>query len=407
MNDPLSVWDSIGTPRILVVGDIILDQYTWGSAERVSPEAPVLILNVDHHEVRLGGAASVACLLCGLDAQVTLAGVVGDDNSGRLLLRLLDDSNIDRSLILCDESRPTTTKTRYIGRAEGKQPHHVLRVDEEMCEILSAHPKQSLTEAICDRLQEFDVILISDYAKGVCRSGVTTFQGAAKSCAMPSGVGFQPAVSEWHTGSLPHEKLVSRTDEFYLVRRLIEAANDHRMPVLVDPARLPEYDCYHGATLLKPNRVEAQLATNLQIETEEDATHAAEFLTRTLSLHAAVVTLGCDGMVLAQQGRQTQSFPTARREVCDITGAGDAALATLGLVLAAHKSKVGVGDSSSSVLRSAVQLANIASGLQVEQIGVTPIHRAEVRAELVNRDQDHPVQHPKPLRPALTESRNT
>jgi D-beta-D-heptose 7-phosphate kinase/D-beta-D-heptose 1-phosphate adenosyltransferase len=158
----LTTWDAIGHPKILVLGDIILDRYTWGNAERVSPEAPVLVLKADTHEVRLGGAASVAGLLRGLDADVTLAGVIGDDASGRVVLRLLDEAGIDSLLFHCDEGRPTTTKARFIGRADGKHPHHVLRVDEECDQLLTDEVQRRIAEQMLDRMSEFDIILISD-----------------------------------------------------------------------------------------------------------------------------------------------------------------------------------------------------------------------------------------------------
>jgi D-beta-D-heptose 7-phosphate kinase/D-beta-D-heptose 1-phosphate adenosyltransferase len=131
MPNLLSTLDSLPHPKILVLGDIILDRYTWGNAERVSPEAPVLVLKVDTHEARLGGAASVANLLRALEAEVTLAGVIGDDGNGRVVRRLLDEAGVDASLVDCDECRPTTTKERFIGRSEGKNPHQILRVDND------------------------------------------------------------------------------------------------------------------------------------------------------------------------------------------------------------------------------------------------------------------------------------
>ena len=170
----LDTWDAIGNPKILVLGDISLDRNTGGDAERVSPEAPVLVLKVDTHEVRLGGAASVASLLRGLEAQVTLAGVIGNDANGRVVSRLLEEAGIESSLVHCDECRPTTSKQRFVGRADGKHPHHVLRVDEEWDQLLTEDVQQRLAERIVDRLREFDVVLVSDYAKGVCWSDHAT-----------------------------------------------------------------------------------------------------------------------------------------------------------------------------------------------------------------------------------------
>ena len=148
MSDVLSSLLS-GHPRILVLGDAMLDRYTWGRAERVSPEAPVLILRADEREVRLGGAASVASLLRGLEADATLVSVIGDDHDGRTIRRLLDEAQIDAHFMLIDESRPTTTKERFLGRSDHRQPHQMLRVDTESREpIRESHVNELLSQLI-------------------------------------------------------------------------------------------------------------------------------------------------------------------------------------------------------------------------------------------------------------------
>ena len=163
--------DSIGRPRALVFGDLILDRYTGGNADRVSPEAPVVVLKADTHEARLGGAASVAGLLSALGAEVVLAGVVGDDASGRVLRRLLSEAGIDHRLVLCDPNRPTTAKERFIGRAAGRHPHQILRVDDEVRTPLDIELQSELLDRILERMPEFQAVLVSDYDKGVCRAG--------------------------------------------------------------------------------------------------------------------------------------------------------------------------------------------------------------------------------------------
>src|SRR5947209_1436314 len=136
------VMDRIGSPRILVVGDVMLDRYTWGDAERVSPEAPVLVLRTDRQELRPGGAASVARLLHGLEAQVSVAGVIGEDAEGHALCRLLTEAAIDCDGLLRDPSRPTTSKERFIGRAANRHPQQILRVDREYRQAPSAELEQ-------------------------------------------------------------------------------------------------------------------------------------------------------------------------------------------------------------------------------------------------------------------------
>ena len=363
----------IGRPRILVLGDLILDRYTFGNAERVSPEAPVVVLRVDSKEVRLGGAASVALLLRGLEAEVTLAGVIGDDSEGRTLLSLLRDEQIDSQLVLTDGQRPTTTKERIIGRAANRHSHQIVRVDHETRDPISQSLEEELISELLRQLAwgrfsnlpvSFDAILISDYAKGVCTPR--------------------------------------------LLQAVIQAARDAGVPVMIDPARIADYSRYAGATLLKPNRAETELATGLSIRTPDEALAAARELQDRLSLQSVLVTLDRDGMVLVQAascrfgstcgaGNEPESksphpeatapaspssildpppsaslhLPTTPREVYDITGAGDMVLAALGLCLA-----------SQIPLPQAAQLANIAAGLEVEKLGVAPITREELSRAL-------------------------
>jgi len=327
VNDLSDVLDALGTPRLLVVGDVMLDIYTWGDAERVSPEAPVVVLRAEGDEVRLGGAASVAFLLRGFGADVALAAVVGTDPRGRLARRLLEEAGIDQTLVFDDPHRPTTVKERILGRSPGRQPHQILRLDREDCRPLCPELEAQLISAISEELPSRQAVLVADYAKGV---------GTPR-----------------------------------LLSAVITAGAEGRVPILVDPARLRRYGRYRGATLLKPNRIEAELATGRPIRTIADAVSAVEELHLRLDGAAVLLTLDAEGMVLAVEGRSAQHFPARRREVYDITGAGDMALALVGLCQAA-----GI------TWPDTVRLANAAAGLQVERLGVAQVTRAELRAEL-------------------------
>lgn len=314
----------IGRPRVLVLGDLVLDRYTSGNAERVSPEAPVLVLAAENQEARLGGAASVAGLLRGLDASVALAGVLGDDQPGGTLRGLLDEQGIDQTLVLCDRTRRTTTKERFLGRAGGRSPHQVLRVDWESREPLEARLEERLLQAVVRRLSDYQVVLISDYAKGVCTPR--------------------------------------------LLEKIIAAAKGLGLPVLVDPARIADYSRYRGATVLVPNRTETSLATGRTVRTPEDAIVCGRQLLLNCRTEAVVVKLDCEGMVYVTAGAGEHAS-TGPREVHDVTGAGDMVLAMLGLCQGAP-------------LPEAVRLANVAAGLEVQRLGVVPISRDEIRAEL-------------------------
>ncbi len=321
-----------GHPRLLVVGDLVLDRYTWADAERISQEAPVMLLREDHRESRLGGAANVANMLRGLEAEVVMAGVVGDDEDGREMRHQLTRSGINCELVVTDESRPTTVKTRVIGRAQHRHPHQVLRIDRESRDPLNGRIAEELVSAM-DRIivgdgRPVDAVLVSDYAKGVCTPG--------------------------------------------LLAAVISAGREAGIPVIVDPASTADYRLYRGATAITPNRSETSRATNRVIETVEDGLAAAGELCGNLDLDIAFVTLDSDGIAVATSADETCHVPTRRREVYDITGAGDMVLATIGLSAAA-------GCDPETMAR----LANTSGGLEVERIGVVTVTRGEMIADLL------------------------
>jgi D-beta-D-heptose 7-phosphate kinase / D-beta-D-heptose 1-phosphate adenosyltransferase len=322
--------DELRGRHVLVLGDLILDRYTWGNAERVSPEAPVLVLRADEHEVRPGGAASVAMLLRHLEAKATLAGVVGDDAAGRSLLKILYDEKLDHDLVCSVSGRPTTTKERFVGRASNRHPHQMLRVDHETREAIDANIVSQLRNDLLRRIPENSVIIISDYAKGVC------------------------------------------TPE--LLNAVIYHAHTFGIPVVVDPARIGDYSRYRRASLVTPNRNEAELATGIPIESPTDALNAGRELVEQFSLGAAFITIDRDGIAVVESNSEEciqNVEPAALREVYDITGAGDMVIAITGLCQAA-----GVP------LSETAQLANIAAGLEIEQFGIAPVSWEQITQSL-------------------------
>ena len=347
-----------GHPRLLVVGDLVLDRYTWADAERISQEAPVMLLREDRRECRLGGAANVANMLRGLEAEVVMAGVVGDDEDGREMRHQLSRSGVSSDLVVTDESRPTTVKTRVIGRAQHRHPHQVLRVDRESREPLHGPIAEELIEAL-ERMisgdeRPVDAVLVSDYAKGVCTPG--------------------------------------------LLAAVISAGREAGIPVIVDPAATADYRLYRGATAVTPNRTETSGATGRVIGTIEDGLAAAAELCERLDLDIAFVTLDSDGIALATAGDETCHVPTRRREVYDITGAGDMVLATIGLSAAA-------GCDPETMAR----LANTSGGLEVEQIGVVTVTRGEMIADLLGgpRSAREKIRDRKTLAEVLSARRET
>lgn len=317
----------LGNPSVLVVGDVMLDRYVWGNAERISQEAPVILLRADETEERLGGASSVAMLLRALGARVRLAGVVGNDANGARLRQLLNDQTIDHEGVICDPTRPTTVKERYIGRAQHRHPQQMLRVDYERRASLDEVRDRELQHVCGSLLRDVDILLISDYDKGVCTRG--------------------------------------------LLATLIASARSLGVRVLVDPMRGRDYRKYHGCSAITPNRLEAGLATGREIENGVAAIEAATHLREALDLEASIITLDREGMALADCAGRRELFSTRPRQVYDITGAGDMVLAVLGLALA------GGADYA-----QAIRLANVAGGLEVEKIGVAPVTREEIIADL-------------------------
>lgn len=329
----LSAFDRLGHPHGLVLGDLILDRYTWGNAERVSQEAPVILLRADQREARLGGAANVAHMLRCLEADVTVAAVVGNDADGQELRLMLAEAGVEDNLLLSDPARPTTVKERFIGRAADRHPHQILRVDSEVRDPVGSELEQQLAQRIEATIGEFDFVLISDYDKGVCTPG--------------------------------------------LLARVIAAAQATAIPVLVDPVRGADYRRYRGATTMTPNRLEAEHATDIRVDSMESAFAAGRHLCRQFDLQYAIVTLDRDGMALVRADGTCEHFATRPREVYDITGAGDMVLATIGLVLAGELP-----------IEDALRLANIAGGLEVEKVGVVPITRDEIRLDLLGASRD-------------------
>lgn len=327
----IDIVQNLGRPRILVVGDLILDRYIWGDAERISQEAPVILLKEDRQEVRLGGAANVAHMLRGLEADVTMVGLVGSDVEGRLVRDELERLGIDCTGVVCDPHRPTTLKQRYLGRAQHRHPHQMLRVDREVRTPISSDLAHEMLDAVLERMEGYQAILISDYAKGVCTREVAS--------------------------------------------QVIARAKECQIPVIVDPPGSGDCRSYVGVTAVTPNRLETKRATGKEINSAESAFAAGRILCAQLELEYAFVTLDSDGIALTRKDGTSEMFPTRKREVYDITGAGDMVLAM-----------IGIGAAAGVEPEDLARLANVAGGLEVEQIGVVCISREEILHDLVTHD---------------------
>ncbi len=324
---------SIGRPRIAVVGDALVDEYVWGEVERISPEAPVQVLRVARREHRSGGAGSVVTNLAALKADVRFFSVRGDDSAGERLVRMLESEGARTDGLLVEPGRPTTLKARIMGYVQhaNRAVQQILRVDDEVTRPVEPGTVSAILARFRAQAHELDAVLVSDYRKGLV------------------------------SGSL--------------LNALREAAP--RVPFLVDPALLEDYSIYKGSHLICPNRYEASRASGIDCSDLAGCARASEKLLRELDLGSVALTMDRDGIHLSERGGRSTHFSTKARVVADVTGAGDMVLSVLGLVTAAG-----------GTLAQAVDLANVAAGIEIRKIGVVPVSREELLQEL--RYDGHP-----------------
>jgi len=313
--------EGLGRPRVLIVGDLILDRYVVGDVRRISPEAPIPVLRGRHFDERLGGAGNVAVNLHAMGARVEVVGILGEDEPASRQLELLAAIDVGTDGCIRDGERPSTVKTRMIIGV-----NQMLRLDWEDTRSLSEGCERGLVSAIEDRVSRANAVVLSDYGKGVL------------------------------TGTV--------------LRAAIDAGRRAGVPVLVDP-KGADFSRYRGATLVTPNRTEAEEALGRPLADLDLLGDAARELIELAQLEAAVITLGKEGIffrseTLAPEGAQGRVVSLAR-EVFDVTGAGDTVIAQLGIALAGGLS-----------LETAVHLANHAAGLVVGKRGAASVTRQEI-----------------------------
>ncbi len=319
--------ESFGHQRVLLVGDLILDRYIYGDAERISPEAPVVVLRKQNDEERVGGAGSVAANLRELGVDVVCCGIVGLDDAGHRVRAMLEGMRVGTRGVLSVPGRPTTTKTRMVGLAQHRHRQQLMRLDDEVTRPLGPREAAKFSELVIGAVRDVAAVCIEDYDKGLLTS---TF-----------------------------------------CQEVIRAAGAAGKPVLVDPARLDDYSKYAGATILTPNRAEFCMAAGCRESSLEAITSRVQSLIEKHDLGGLLVTLDREGCLLAVRGEEPVHVPTRPRSVYDNTGAGDAVLAML---VAARV--------SGATWEEAAHLTNIAGGLEVEKFGCVPVSAAEVVADL-------------------------
>ena len=294
-------------PNILVIGDLMIDHYLWGKTDRISPEAPVQVVEIDKETTVLGGAGNVVNNLIALGSDVTVMSVVGEDKNAHELIQLLSDIGAKHFLVM-DETRKTTKKSRIIASHQ-----QVVRYDHETKENISRDCAIELSLKLFEIIGQYDLILLSDYGKGVL------------------------------------------TNDF--ISKIIFAASGTNMKVLVDP-KGDSYNKYRGAYLLTPNKKEAQEATGIDIKDDKSLKRALTSLHNMASLQVPMITLSEDGIAILNENDEVVIKPTVAREVYDVTGAGDTVLASLGYYLAKDQN-----------IEDAIEFANLAAGVVVGKLG--------------------------------------
>lgn len=308
-NEEEKILGNLAGKSVMIVGDVMLDHYTFGSVSRISPEAPVPVVEVCEEQYLLGGAGNVARNIVALGGKATMVGVIGDDRDGDQLMELLSESAINAALVHADRRR-TTRKTRIIA-----QNQQIVRVDREHTGALGQELVGALLESLLEQWQHHDIIIVSDYGKGVITRPVMD------------------------------------------ALRALMRADGSKPRILVDPKPV-NYDLYHGVDILTPNAKEASEGANLTCQWPDGPAAVGKALFKRLDCRNLLITLGAQGMALFEGPDAAQHIPTYARKVFDVTGAGDTVIATLALALAAE----------ASLLQAAV-LANHAAGIVVGQVG--------------------------------------
>ena len=307
---------------IAVIGDLMLDRYIWGSVTRISPEAPVPVIDVETEQERLGGAANVARNIKALGGNPLLVGVAGADTGGEALRRLIGECGFSTQGVIVDPSRPTTIKTRIIAHDQ-----HVARVDSESRADISVEIRNRIMDSLREQIEKIDGIIIEDYNKGVVNPDI--------------------------------------------IQSVIAMAREHGKIITVDP-KFSNFFAYTDVSLFKPNRKEVEGALGVSLRTDTEVMLAGKELLKRLRAGGVLLTRGEKGMTLFSADGTIAHTDTRARTVADVSGAGDTVIATLTLALTAGGS-----------MAEASTLANYAGGVVCGQVGIVPILPEELRAAVL------------------------
>ena len=308
------LFENFSGKRIAVVGDLMLDRYIWGNVNRISPEAPVPVVEVKEESASLGGAANVANNIKSLGGEPLLIGVVGDDHEGEMLFNIMEKNGFNTSGIVIDKERPTTVKTRIIAHSQ-----HVVRIDREVKRPVGYTIRERIKEIVMHNLYNLDAIIIEDYNKGV-------------------------VVRE-------------------LIKDIIKLANENNIIITVDP-KFDNFFEFQNVTVFKPNRAEVERVLGVRLTSDDEIADAGKKLVNRLNCNYVLLTRGEKGMTLFEKNGNIMHIPTKAKKVADVSGAGDTVISTLTLALAG----------GASIVESAV-LANYAAGIVVGEVGAVPVDK--------------------------------
>ncbi|OHE02674.1 MAG: bifunctional heptose 7-phosphate kinase/heptose 1-phosphate adenyltransferase [Sulfurimonas sp. RIFCSPLOWO2_12_FULL_36_74] len=303
------------TPKILVVGDLMIDHYLWGSCERISPEAPVQIVDIAKETTVLGGAGNVINNLKALGAKVSVSSVIGSDDNGVELIEMLKKIGVDTNRVITQNGRKTSKKSRIIATSQ-----QILRYDNESKHDIPSSFVEKIVNSLSDTICDYDAVVLSDYGKGVL------------------------------------------TNE--LCQKIIKLCNKNNIKVLVDP-KGSDYGKYSGAYLLTPNKKEAMLATKIEIKDKASLKEALLKMKKECNLGISLITLSEDGIATFED--EMKIFPTVAKEIFDVTGAGDTVIASIAFAISANKS-----------IEETCKFANLAAGVVVGKIGSATVTLDEI-----------------------------
>jgi len=315
------IFEDFNSLNVLIIGDVMLDSYIWGAVERISPEAPVPIVNVKKKDFRLGGAANVALNIASLGAKPILCALIGDDDDGKKLIQRLDEGKISKEGIVVSAHRPTTVKTRIIASSQ-----HVVRVDEESDKVVNAQEEQDLMHRIEKLLPSCDVVVFEDYDKGVLNATI--------------------------------------------IEKTVALANKSKIPTVVDPKKR-NFLSYNGVTLFKPNLKELREGLKIDVEAANQSSveSAVDQLKEKLNAAGVMLTLSEYGVYIDFQNEKIK-LPAHAREIADVSGAGDTVVSIAALAVALNLSP-----------KQIAFLSNLGGGLVCQHVGVVPIDKEELLKE--------------------------